>query len=33
MLTRSIKWAAQGTEYESDHRHAERLVEELGRPS
>lgn len=29
MLNRSIKWTKEGLVYESDHRHAERLIEEL----
>lgn len=29
VLNRSIKWAKEGIRYESDHRHADKLVEEL----
>lgn len=29
-LTRIITWTTEGVIYESDHRHADRLVEELG---
>lgn len=30
VLSRSIMWADEGVIYESDHRHADRLIEELG---
>lgn len=30
MLNRSIKWTLLGIEYESDHRHTDKLIEELG---
>lgn len=30
LLNRSTKWTAPGIEHESDHRHADRLIEESG---